>query len=200
MKTPPATTDAGVEMAGRLRLACEAHDGSISQHLDRVSRYSCDIARLMGWDEARLFELHHATPLHDLGKIAMPLEILNKVGRLTVDEMETIKMHTVIGHRILEGSTLPIIQCAARIALSHHECWNGGGYPHQLAGEAIPLDARIVAVADVYDALVSQRAYKPAWEEDLVIAELRRLREDKFDPSILDLFIENLPVLTQSTL
>lgn len=197
MKKTPAKDDAGIEMATRLRFACEAHDGTISQHLDRVSRYACDIARLMGLDEARLHELHHATPLHDLGKIAMPLDILNKVGRLTVDEMEIIKTHTVIGHRILDGSTYPVIQCAARIALSHHECWNGGGYPHRLAGEAIPLDARIVAVADVYDALMSQRAYKPAWEEDMVIAELRRLREDKFDPAILDLFIENLPVLTQ---
>ena len=108
-----------------------------------------------------------------------------------------VKTHTVIGHRIMEGSEWPVIQCAARIALSHHECWNGSGYPHGLAGDAIPLDARIVAVADVYDALMSQRAYKPAWEEDMVIAEMRRLRGDKFDPAVFDLFIENLPVLSQ---
>jgi HD-GYP domain-containing protein (c-di-GMP phosphodiesterase class II) len=193
----PSFSDPGVEMAGRLRLACEAHDASISQHLDRVSRYACDIGKLMGLTEPQLFELRHATPLHDLGKIALPMEILNKVGRLTDEEMETIKTHTIVGHRILEGSKWSVIQCAARIALSHHECWNGTGYPHKLAGDAIPLDARIVAVADVYDALMSQRAYKPAWEEDMVIAEMRRLREGKFDPAILDLFIENLPVLSQ---
>jgi HD-GYP domain-containing protein (c-di-GMP phosphodiesterase class II) len=188
--------DPGMEMALRLRLACEAHDASISMHLDRVSRYACDIGRLMGLSEVQLTELRHATPLHDLGKIALPLEILNKVGRLTAEEMTTIKTHTVIGHRILDGSAWPVIQCAARIALSHHECWNGSGYPHRLRGEAIPLDARIVAVADVYDALMSQRAYKPAWEEDMVVAEMRRLRDDKFDPAILDLFIEHLPVLS----
>lgn len=193
-------SDPGVEIAGRLRLACEAHDADISQHLDRVSRYACDVGRLMGLSDLQLFELKHATPLHDLGKIALPLEILNKVGRLTHDEMETVKTHTVIGHRIMDGSEWPMIQCAARIALSHHECWNGSGYPHNLAGDAIPLDARIVAVADVYDALMSQRAYKPAWEEDMVIAEMRRLRGDKFDPAILDLFIENLPVLSQELL
>lgn len=191
-------SDPGLEMALRLRLACEAHDSSISPHLDRVSRYACDIGRLMGFSEGQLFELRQATPLHDLGKIALPLEILNKVGRLTNEEMETVKTHTVIGHRILEGSSWSIIQCAARIALSHHECWNGGGYPHNLSGESIPLDARIVAVADVYDALMSQRAYKPAWEEDMVVAEMRRLREEKFDPAILDLFIEHLPVLSHS--
>lgn len=196
MNSEPATSDPGLEMARRLRMACEAHDASISQHLDRVSRYSCEIGRLMGFSAARLTELREATPLHDLGKIALPLEILNKAGRLTAEEMDTIKTHTVIGHRILEGSGSPVIQCAADIALSHHECWDGTGYPNRLVGEAIPLDARIVAVADVYDALTSQRAYKPAWEEDMVIAEMRRLRGAKFDPAILDLFIDQLPVLS----
>jgi putative two-component system response regulator len=197
MKDPQRATDPGVEMAGRLRLACEAHDAGISQHLDRVSRYACDIGRLMGLSDLQLFELRHATPLHDLGKIGLPIELLNKVGRLTHEEMELIKTHTTLGHRILDGSTWSVMQCAARIALSHHECWDGSGYPHHLVGDAIPMDARIVAVADVYDALMSQRAYKPAWEEDMVIAEMRRLREVKFEPAILDLFIENLPVVSQ---
>lgn len=196
MSGPNEFSDPGVEMATRLRLACEAHEPSISQHLDRVSRYACDIGRLMGHTEEQLFELRHATPLHDLGKIALPLEILNKIGRLTHEEMEMVKTHTVIGHRILNGSAWSVMQCAARIALSHHECWSGDGYPHNLVGEAIPLDARIVAVADVYDALLSQRAYKPAWEEDMVVAEMRRLRETKFDPAILDLFIDHLPVMS----
>lgn len=185
----------GVEIAVRLRLACEAHDTSISSHLDRVSRYACEIGRLMGLGEARVLELHHATPLHDVGKIGLPQELLNKPGRLTREEMEIIKSHSVIGYRMLDGSPWPLIQCAARIALSHHECWDGSGYPQGLAGETIPLDARIVAVADVYDALMSQRAYKPAWEEDLVIAEMRRLRETKFDPAILDLFLNHLPAM-----
>jgi HD-GYP domain-containing protein (c-di-GMP phosphodiesterase class II) len=187
------TKNPGVEIAVRLRLACEAHDTSISAHLDRVSRYACEIGRLMGLSNERLNELHYATPLHDVGKIGLPQELLSKPGRLTHEEMETIKSHSLIGHRMLDGSPWPLIQCAARIALAHHECWDGSGYPHGLAGEQIPLDARIVAVADVYDALMSQRAYKPAWEEDLVIAEMRRLRETKFDPAILDLFLKHLP-------
>jgi HD-GYP domain-containing protein (c-di-GMP phosphodiesterase class II) len=181
-------------MVTRLRWACEAHETSIGAHLDRVSRYACELGRLLGLSEEQLLELHHAAPLHDLGKIALPMDILNKVGRLTSEEMEIIKTHTVIGHRILDGSPYGVMQCAARIALSHHECWDGSGYPHKLVGNAIPLEARIVAVADVYDALMSQRAYKPAWEEDMVLAELRRLRGTKFEPEILDLFIENLPV------
>lgn len=183
----------GVEIAARLRLACEAHDTSISSHLDRVSRYACEIGRLMGLDETRLLELHHATPLHDVGKIGLPQELLSKPGRLTREEMEMIKSHSMIGYRMLEGSPWPIIQCAARIALSHHESWDGTGYPQGLVGEQIPLDARIVAVADVYDALLSARAYKPAWEEDLVVSEMRRMRETKFDPAILDLFLNHLP-------
>jgi HD-GYP domain-containing protein (c-di-GMP phosphodiesterase class II) len=186
----------GIEIAVRLRLACEAHDTSISSHLDRVSRYACEIGRLMGLDKTSIQELHYATPLHDLGKIGLPQDLLSKPGRLTREEMETIKSHSMIGYRMLEGSPWPIIQCAARIALSHHECWDGSGYPQGLAGENIPLDARIVAVADVYDALLSQRAYKPAWEEDLVIAEMRRMRETKFDPAILDLFLNHLPAMT----
>jgi response regulator RpfG family c-di-GMP phosphodiesterase len=197
MKDIEKYSDPGMEMVARLRLACEAHDAGISQHLDRVSRYACDIGRLMGLSDPQLAELRLATPLHDLGKIALPIELLNKVGRLTHDEMETIKTHTVVGYRIMDGSTWSVMQCAARIALSHHECWDGSGYPYNLVGEAIPVDARIVAVADVYDALMSQRAYKPAWEEDMVIAEMRRLREVKFEPAILDLFIDNLPVLSQ---
>jgi putative two-component system response regulator len=198
MKLAAALTP-GVEIALRLRLACEAHDPSIEMHLDRVSRYACEIGRLMGFNKEQILELHYATPLHDVGKIGIPISLLTKPDRLTVEEMGTVKSHTVIGHRILDRSEWPLVQCAARIALSHHECWNGEGYPHGLAGEKIPLDARIVAVADVYDALLSQRAYKPAWEEDRVMAEMRRLRETKFDPEIFDLFIERLPHIATLT-
>ena len=134
-----------VEMAARLRLACEAHDPSISAHLDRVSHYACEVARLMGMDETFVLELKHATPLHDIGKIGLPQALLSKPGRLTREEMELIKSHSLIGFRMLEGSPWSLIQCAACIALSHHECWDGSGYPQGLVGEAIPLAARIVA-------------------------------------------------------
>lgn len=192
---PVAPSIPGVEVAVRLRLCCEAHDPTIAAHLDRVGRYACEIGRLMGLNSTQLLELHHATPLHDVGKIGIPSDILNKPGRLTKEEMEMVKSHTVIGYRILQGSDWPLMQSASRIALSHHECWDGTGYPHGLTGPSIPLDARIVAVADVYDALMSQRSYKPAWEEELVISEMRNLREIKFDPQILDLFLENISAI-----
>jgi putative two-component system response regulator len=192
---PPILPLPGVEIAVRLRLCCEAHDPTIGAHLDRVGRYACEIGRFMALTETQLIELHHATPLHDVGKIGVSSEVLNKPSRLTGEEMEAVKLHTVIGHRILEGSEFPLLQCAARIALSHHECWDGSGYPHGLCRLEIPLDARIVAVADVYDALMSQRAYKPAWEEELVLAEMRNLRGIKFDPEILDLFLENISAI-----
>lgn len=191
--TPFAHQESGVEMARRLRLACELHDTTIRDHLDRVSLYTCQIGRLLGLSGERLIELHHAAPLHDVGKIGVPIALLDKPGPLTFDEMEIVKTHTVLGHRILEGSQLPVIICAAQIALSHHESWDGSGYPHGLVGEAIPFDARIVAVADVYDALVSQRAYKPAWEGSLVVTTMQKMRGTRFDPAILDVFLENLP-------
>jgi len=194
--SPQENQNPGVEMALRLRYACEAHDPAIGSHLDRVTRYACEIGRLAGFSEARLLEIYYATPLHDLGKIGVPIDLLNKPGALTASEMEIVKQHTVIGHRMLEGSDWPVIQCSAVIALSHHECWDGRGYPHGLVGARIPLDARIVAVADVYDALISRRSYKPAWEEDRVMAEMRQMRGIKFDPEILDLFVDHLPAIT----
>ena len=185
--------DPGVEMAVRLRQTCEVHDVRIVSHLDRVSRYACEIGRLAGLPTARLIELHYASPLHDIGKIGLPLGLLNKPGSLTTEEREIVKSHTVIGHRILEGSAWPVLRCAAQIALSHHECWDGSGYPHGMSGDQIPIDARIVAVADVFDALISHRAYKPAWEEERAISEMLKLRRTKFDPEILDLFLAHLP-------
>ena len=184
--------DAGFEIAARMRLACEAHDPSIVAHLDHVTHCACELARVAGLEEARVLDIFYATPLHDIGKLGLPREILEKPGRLTPEEMEVVVSHTTIGHRILDGSRWPVMQCAARIALSHHENWDGSGYPHKLQGEAIPLDARIVAIADVYDALLSRRAYKPAWREEAVLGELQRLRGMKFDPALLDLFLANL--------
>jgi HD-GYP domain-containing protein (c-di-GMP phosphodiesterase class II) len=191
------TLDPGMEMAVRLRLVCEAHDASIGRHLDRVTRYACEIGRLLGLPAATLNELYHAVPLHDLGKIGVPLELLNKPGRLTPEEMDLVKSHTAIGHRILDGSASPLLQCAARIALSHHENWDGTGYPHRRAGAEIPFDVRITSIADVYDALNSPRAYKPAWELDQVIDEMRQQRGKKFDPAILDLFLDHLPSMAE---
>jgi HD-GYP domain-containing protein (c-di-GMP phosphodiesterase class II) len=182
----------GMEMAVRLRQVCEAHDATIVKHLDRVSRYTTELARLLGLPTTQLIELHYASPLHDIGKIGVPQTILDKPDQLTPEERNIVQTHTVIGHRMLQGSVWPVMQCAAQIALSHHEAWDGRGYPHGLRGEQIPLAARIVAVADVYDALVSQRAYKPAWAEDRVLEELRQGRGARFDPAILDVFLSHI--------
>lgn len=191
--TAPAPADPGTELAQRLRLACEAHDPAIGPHLDRVTALACELGQRLGLDAAQLAALRLAAPLHDLGKIALPIELLNKPGRLTAEEIELVKSHTRIGHRILAGSAWPALQAAAQVALSHHECWNGSGHPQGLAGAQIPLLARIVAVADVYDALLSQRAYKPAWDEQAVEDEMRRQRGIKFDPEVVDAFLSQLP-------
>jgi HD-GYP domain-containing protein (c-di-GMP phosphodiesterase class II) len=187
----------GRELAERLRLACEAHDPAIEGHLDRVTRYACEIAARLGLPVDFLEDMRQAVPLHDLGKIGLPLSLLHKPGRLTPEEVEVAQTHTVIGHRLLAGSPWRPIQCAAKIALGHHENWAGGGYPQGCAGEAIPVEARIAAVADVYDALSSPRAYKPAWEADRVVAEMGRLRGIKFDPVILDAFLAALPAVVE---
>src|SRR5688500_16556213 len=115
---------AGIEMALRLRYACEAHETSIGPHLDRVSHYACVVARLLGLPAAQIEILRNAVPLHDVGKIGLPTELLSKPTRLTEDEMDVVRSHTLIGHRILANSSSPLIQCAARIALSHHEAWD----------------------------------------------------------------------------
>lgn len=186
------TSDTGIEMAERLRLACEAHDTTLGSHLDHVAGYACALGRHLGLSDERIEALHHAAPLHDLGKIGLPMELVNKRGALTVAEMELVKTHVNIGYRILQGSDCSVIQSAALIALHHHENWDGSGYPHGLAGEAIPLDARIVAIADVYDALASPRAYKAAWGRAEIVEEMLRLRGAKFDPALLDLFLAHL--------
>jgi putative two-component system response regulator len=192
----PSVRDSEIEMARRLRLACETHDPAIGPHLDRVTFYAGEIGQLLGLTPAQLEELRLAAPLHDLGKIGLPLALLNKPDRLLPAEMDLVKSHTRLGHKILDGSRWPALQTAADIALCHHECWDGSGHPQGLSGKRIPLAARIVAVADVYDALLSRRAYKPAWGEDAVIEEMRRQRGLKFDPEILDLFLAHLPHMT----
>jgi len=185
--------DPGVEIAVRLRRACEAHESELSSHLENVARFSCELARLAGLSREHVQQIRYAAPLHDVGKLGIPIRTLTKTGPLSPEEMEIVKQHTSIGRRILVGSSWPVIQCAERIAYSHHEFWDGTGYPEGLSGENIPLDARIVAVADVFDALLSQRSYKPAWSHEHVLAEMWRLGGIKFDPSLLEIFLGNLP-------
>lgn len=182
-----------IEMAIRLRKVCEAFDPTISSHLDNVARYACELARLADLSEDRIRQIHYAAPLHDLGKIGLRRTLLEKPGTLDANEMMTIQSHTRIGHDILAGNPWPTIECAASIALNHHENWDGSGYPNGLRGEETPIEARLVAVADVYDALLSTRPYKAAWSEDDVLGELKRLSGVKFEPGLIELFLDNLP-------
>jgi putative two-component system response regulator len=172
----------------RLSRAAEYRDWETGSHIVRVSLYARAIARGLGLapdDQETLFQ---AAPMHDVGKIGIPDSILMKAGQLDPSEFDVIKQHTVIGHQILGDSTSPLLQAAAEIALSHHERFDGSGYPRQLGGEAIPLHGRVVAVADTFDALTSRRPYKAAWPPALAWEFLRQNAGARFDPACVQAF------------
>jgi len=176
------------EIALRLVAAAEFRDPDTGAHVRRIGRYAAALAQLLGWPAARVDDLRVAAMMHDIGKIGVPDSILLKPGPLLPEEFEIIKQHTVIGASILERSEIPLIEMAREIALSHHERWQGGGYPAGITGEGIAESARIVAVCDVYDALVHDRVYRRALPEAEVLEIMGSLRGRQFDPRILDLF------------
>jgi two-component system response regulator RpfG len=179
------------ETLSRLARAIEYRDAGTSAYLERMSHIAGLVAEQLGLfeDEARVVEM--AAPLHDLGKIAIPDRILLKPGPLDEEEMAEMRMHPRIGHELLSGSNNRFIQTAATIALRHHERWDGSGYPDGLKGDAIPLEARIVAVADVFDALISPRPYKGPWDIDTSLAYLFAQRGRLFDPACVDALVRN---------
>ncbi len=172
----------------RLALAGEYRDETTGYHVERMARYARLIAEGLGLpsEECRTLEL--AAPMHDIGKIGIPDEILRKPARHTKAETRIMRQHATIGYDILKGSPSKYLQVGSLIALGHHERWDGGGYPHGLVGEAIPLAARITAVADVFDALVSARPYKRAWPVDEAISYVRAETGKQFDPASVDAF------------
>ncbi len=176
----------------RLAKAGEYRDEDTGNHVLRMARYSRLIAEYLGLSEADCDEIEYASPMHDIGKIGIPDHILLKPGKLSIREWELMKQHTVIGHGILSDSESRFIQIGSVIALNHHEKFDGGGYPAGLAGEAIPLPARIVAVADVYDALRSQRPYKSAWPREDAVNYIARQAGAHFDPACVDAFLNQL--------
>lgn len=178
-----------LETLQRLALAAEYRDDDTGLHTKRVGLTSRRIADALGWPAAQLELLLFAAPLHDVGKIGVPDEILLKPGKLTDAEFAVMRRHTVIGAKIVSGSTSPWLCLAEEIALSHHERWDGGGYPRKLAGEAIPLAGRIVAVADVFDALTHERPYKKAWPVAAALAEIERQSGTQFDPTAVAAFL-----------
>lgn len=184
--------EAQIEVIGRLAQAAEYRDEDTGQHTLRVGRISTMIARVIGLDEDHVELIRRAAPLHDVGKIAIPDQILHKPGKLTTEEMDRMKQHTLIGARLLAGSRMQLLRIAHEIALYHHERWDGDGYPQGVKGEEIPLCARIVSVADAFDALTHERPYKNAWTINDAIAELRSHRGTRYDPQVVDALIQVL--------
>jgi putative two-component system response regulator len=151
---------------------------------------SARIAGQMGWPTAQIELLRRAAPLHDVGKIGVSADLLRKSGPLTAEEFEQVKLHTTIGARILSGSRIGLLEMAADIALSHHEHWDGGGYPRGLSGETIPAAARIVSLADVFDSLTHVRPYKEAWSVFDSLKSIEAGSRTKFDPTVVEAFLE----------
>ena len=174
------------EILERLVLISEFRDDETHQHTLRVARSSALLARELGVADEEVELIQRAAPLHDIGKIGIPDRILLKPGKLTLQEFAHVKTHTYIGARILAGGRTPMIRMAAQIALAHHERWDGSGYPNGLEGEAIPFASRIVSVADVFDALVNKRHYKPAWPIEAAMAEISAQQGHQFDPQVVD--------------
>ncbi len=172
--------------------ATDYRDPETGAHLLRMSNYAKLIAKNLGFSETEQELILKAAPLHDIGKVGIPDEILLKPGRLTPDEFEIMKQHVLISYDILQTSTSPLMRLAAELAISHHEKFDGSGYPSGLKGDSIPLSGRIIAVADVFDALTSSRPYKPAWAFEKAVDFLREQRGNHFDPLCVDAFLQNL--------
>ncbi len=172
----------------RLARAAEYRDGDTGEHVERMSSYSQHIAKQMGLAPEEQALLKLAAPMHDVGKIGIRDSILLKEGRLTAEEWQIMRQHPTIGAQILAGSRSKLLQMAEEIALSHHEKWDGSGYPGGLAGEQIPLTGRIVALADVFDALTTPRVYKDAWGVEEAVAHIRRESGRHFDPKVVEAF------------
>jgi len=184
------------ETLDRLTKACAYKDCITGEHLKRIGRISYILALELGINESNADILKTASPLHDIGKIAIPDEILLKKGKLTEFEFEKMKTHTTIGYDILKDSPSPYLQTGALIALHHHEKYNGTGYPNRVAREKIPIEARIVAIADVFDSLTNSRPYKKAWPLNETLEYIKKEKGKHFDPSCVDALFSNINKIT----
>ena len=176
------------EVIWRLARAIEYRDGDTGEHVSRVAHISKLIGEGVGLSPERCRNIYLAAPLHDIGKIGIADAILGKPGRLSPEEMAIMRTHVIIGARILENGSSDLIRVAERIAQGHHERWDGTGYPNRISGEDIPIEARIVAIADVFDALCSTRPYKAAWPIEKAYAEIVACSGSHFDPTCVDAF------------
>jgi PAS domain S-box-containing protein/putative nucleotidyltransferase with HDIG domain len=180
--------EARLEILRRLALAAEYRDDDTFEHTERVARTAAALTKMLGLSSDHVALMRQAAPLHDIGKLGISDTILLKRGKLTVDEFETMRRHAALGAEILSGSSSDVLQLAERIALTHHEWWDGSGYPQHLRREEIPQCGRIVALADVFDALTHSRPYKEAWPVDRAVDEVHRLRGRQFDPEVVEAF------------
>ncbi len=177
-----------VEIILRLGRLAEFRDDETGRHIERLTHFVTLIAEELSISSEQCMMIRYASPMHDVGKISIPDKILLKPERLTEDEFKIIKMHTIIGDKILGGTSLPMLELAREIAISHHERWDGSGYPFGLKGHDIPLPGRIVAIADVFDALTSKRVYKNAWSIEEALDYIKGQRGRHFDPDVVDAF------------
>lgn len=180
------------ETIQRLAIAAEFRDHATAKHIQRMSRYCELLARKVGLSEEQCDLIRTASPMHDIGKIGTPDHVLLKPGKFTPEEFSVITQHAEIGYRILSGSDAELLKVAAVIAWTHHERFDGTGYPRGLKGELIPLEGRIAAIADSFDALTTQRVYKPAFTLDHAIDLMRKHRGEHFDPELLDTFFNSM--------
>jgi hypothetical protein len=184
---------ASVETVLMLSKAVEYRDDDTGSHTARVGRYAAGLAEQAGLEPWFCEQVLLAAPLHDAGKVGIPDAVLLKPGRLTDEERSVMERHALIGYELLRNSSAEAIALAASIAHTHHERFDGSGYPRGLAGEEIPLEGRVTAIADVFDALSSDRVYRPAFAPDEVVEMLRDGRGSQFDPELLDVFVADLP-------
>jgi response regulator RpfG family c-di-GMP phosphodiesterase len=181
-----------LEIVHRLAQAAERHDDATGQHIARMSRMTQRLALAAGMGEEQAEMLHEASALHDIGKIGIPDRVLLKPGKLDDEEWALMQTHAAIGAQILAGSKSEVIQMAERIALTHHERWDGGGYPGGLRGLDIPFESRICTICDVFDALISERPYKPAWSIPEARAEIAAMSGRAFEPRLVGLFLRHV--------
>lgn len=178
-----------LEILERLAIAAEFRDDDTGEHVHRVAYNSALLAGGLGLRPEEVELIRRSSTLHDIGKIGIPDAILLKPGKLTADEFATIKTHTVIGSQILSGSEVPLLRWTEEIARTHHERWDGSGYPNGLSGESIPIAGRIVTVADVFDALTHDRPYKRAWSVTDAVVEIESQSGRQFDPAVVAAFL-----------
>lgn len=167
-------------------------DSDTGNHVVRVAKYSKVLAKALGMSEEEQEEIYYAAQLHDLGKIGISEELINKSGQFTLEEFEVIKTHTTIGYDILKNRSSKYLKKGGIVALSHHERYDGLGYPNGLKGNEIPIEGRIVAIADVFDALLMKRSYKDSWSIEDAIDYIKEKRGTQFDPYLVDIYMDNI--------